>query len=224
MDKTEEPSPFSYHVPRRPPNEKISPMFTIGKRCFSEKQGGGRTSWEKEWFNSNNPYTIKADYRREVIWPSPNNYRIKSTLGDDANTVLYKQAPMHTIGTRLSYKSQAESDEACSCNKYQSDLLAELVNTNTLKKFNMSAQHLNKDIHSIHNRLDVMQSVNFIHPSPPKISLSFRENGTELWAKSEETPGPGSYDHSKFVNVFKNRPKYTVAQAQSKVHTILKQN
>jgi hypothetical protein len=55
---SEDPSPASYHLPRRPLNEKNSPMFTIGKRCFNEKGGGGRTSWEKEWFNSKNPYTI----------------------------------------------------------------------------------------------------------------------------------------------------------------------
>lgn len=47
--------------------------------------GGGRVSWEKEWFNSRNPYTHKSDFRRELFWPTPTNYRIKSTIGVDAN-------------------------------------------------------------------------------------------------------------------------------------------
>ncbi len=39
--------------------------------------------------------------------------------------------------------------------------------------------------------MDVMQAVNFITTSAPKISFSFRQKGTELWPKAEKTPGPG---------------------------------
>jgi hypothetical protein len=31
------PGPASYYVPRRPPNEKVSPSFSFGKRCLVEK-------------------------------------------------------------------------------------------------------------------------------------------------------------------------------------------
>ena len=31
------PTPQSYHVPRRPPNERIAPMFTFGARNLNEK-------------------------------------------------------------------------------------------------------------------------------------------------------------------------------------------
>ena len=31
------PGPASYYVPRRPPQEKISPSYTFGRRCLVEK-------------------------------------------------------------------------------------------------------------------------------------------------------------------------------------------
>ena len=40
-------SPFSYHVPRQPQNQRQAPVFTIGRRTFVEKEGGGRTAWQK---------------------------------------------------------------------------------------------------------------------------------------------------------------------------------
>jgi len=43
----------------------------------------------------------------------------------------------------------------------------------------------------IANELDVMHAVKFIAVSAPKISLSFRQRGTELWPRTEKTPGPG---------------------------------
>jgi hypothetical protein len=79
----ETPSPASYHIPRRPLNERNAPVFTIGKRCFVEKGGGGRVSWEKEWFNSRNPHTHKSDFRRELFWPTPTNYRIRSVMSKE---------------------------------------------------------------------------------------------------------------------------------------------
>lgn len=38
MENDDGPTPFSYHIPRRPLHEKISPMFSIGKRNFKEKR------------------------------------------------------------------------------------------------------------------------------------------------------------------------------------------
>jgi len=75
---------------------------------FKQKGGGGRTSWEKEWFNSNNPFTTKTDFNREQIWPSPNNYRIKSTLAN-SSSIVYHQAPIHSIGIKLPTQSHNSS-------------------------------------------------------------------------------------------------------------------
>ena len=43
-----------------------------------------------------------------------------------------------------------------------------------------------------------MQAVNFIAASAPKISLSFRQKGTELWPQVEKTPGPGKTKQKVF--------------------------
>ena len=76
-------------------------FLIIIKTIFLKRiAGGGRTSWEKEWFNSSNPYTTKTDFNREQLWPSPANYRIKSTLANSSQHI-YHQSPMHSIGIKL---------------------------------------------------------------------------------------------------------------------------
>jgi hypothetical protein len=75
------------------------------KNSTLQKDGGGRTSWEKEWFNSTNPFTTKTDFNREQMWPSPNNYRIKSTLAN-SSSIVYHQAPIHSIGIKLPTHAQ----------------------------------------------------------------------------------------------------------------------
>ena len=49
------------------------------------------------------------------------------------------------------------------------------------------------------NDMDVMQAVNFITTSAPKISFSFRQKGTELWPRAERTPGPGKIKKNNFL-------------------------
>lgn len=60
----------------------------------------------------------------------------------------------------------------------------------------------------------VMESVNRVKTTSPKVTLKFRNKGTELWPKVEPTPGPGSYDESKFSYVLKKTPKFTVPHSQ----------
>ena len=55
-----------------------------------------------------------------------------------------------------------------------------------------------------------MQAVNFITTRAPKISLSFRQKGTELWPQTEKTPGPGKTKHNSYekFRVHDNLAKY----------------
>lgn len=209
-DVTSELSPFSYHVPRRPPHERNAPMYTIGKRCFNERTGGGRTSWEKEWFNSTNPFTTKTDFNREVKWPSPSNYKIKSTISNSSSvpSLVYHQSPFHYIGMKLPSQSNT-----IIVNTTHRTLLTDDLLNNELTQTEIKSNKV------ISNDLDVMQAVNFIATSPPKISFSFRGKGTELWPQVEKTPGPGAYDHSKFKSVSKSRPNYTLPQARLQLNS-----
>ncbi len=194
-------------------------MYTIGKRCFNEKGGGGRTSWEKEWFNSNNPFIIKSDFRRELFWPTPTNYRIKSSIGTESNKAVFYQYPNHTIsqGPRGSAKHQISMqpfsapdvirNSQCNGCQQQSIVLSrdDLIEKD-MKKYNVNKGfHLNDPISARDQlNLDVINSSIYTCKTAPKISFKFRAKGTELWENKEETPGPGAYDHNKFqvyVNV-----------------------
>jgi len=209
----EEPSPASYHIPRRPLNEKKSPMFTIGKRCFNEKGGGGRTSWEKEWFNSNNPFIIKSDFRRELFWPTPTNYRIKSSIGIESNKSLFYQYPNHSIaqGPRGSAKHLGSAQPLTApepirnshCNGCQQQgvvLSRDDLIEKDMKKYNVNKGFNLNDPMSARDQLqlDVISSSIYTCKTAPKVGFKFRERGTELWVNKEETPGPGTYDHNKF--------------------------
>lgn len=182
MTPAEGPSPASYHIPRRPLNEKKSPMYTIGKRCFNEKGGGGRTSWEKEWFTSKNPFIIKSDFRRELFWPTPANYRIKSSIGIESNKAVYYQFPTHSIpkaGAKIQSASRAREIDISQANSqcigchHQNIMLSrdDLIEKD-MKKYNVNKDfHLN-DPNSARDQLhlDVITSSDFIAPSAPKVS------------------------------------------------------
>ncbi len=176
----EDPSPATYHIPRQPLNEKNSPMFTIGKRCFNEKGGGGRTSWEKEWFNSKNPYIIKSDFRRELFWPTPANYRIKSTIGVDSNKAVFYQYPVHSIANRQSadrnnqfFSTGISQDHCVNCKTTQNIVLSrdDLIEKENYKRSNAIKDLSMADVYSSRDllELDVAQSADFVSVSAPKV-------------------------------------------------------
>jgi hypothetical protein len=215
-------------------------MYTIGRRCFNEKKGGGRTSWEKEWFNSSNPFTIKSDFKRDQTWPTPVNYNLKSTIGADSNSSLYYQYPsvkIHNntpLSGRASHLNNPSSDGVCSCHMILSrqDLIEmELKKSNTLITTsnadlnNKNSNNLNNNNNNNSNNknnidkkdyldLNIEQSAKYISTRAPKVKFQFRNNGTQLWPQVEKTPGPGYYDHNKFSSVAKKRPNFSVAQAR----------
>ncbi|CAF3800127.1 unnamed protein product [Rotaria socialis] len=78
------PSPCSYVLPRKSCREKNAPAYSFGTRCLVEKQGGSRTAWQKQWFSSPNPFTIKVDFNRETAWPTPVHYQAQPTIGSQA--------------------------------------------------------------------------------------------------------------------------------------------
>ncbi|XP_054854454.1 protein STPG3 [Eublepharis macularius] len=67
------PGPAAYPPPSVNCRETTAPSYTFGWKTPS-KEGGGRRSWQKTWFQSKNPFTMKADFNRETNWPSPFHY------------------------------------------------------------------------------------------------------------------------------------------------------
>ncbi len=228
------PSPCTYHIPRKPPHQRNAPMYSMGKRTFNEKPGGARTSWQKEWFNSKNPFTQKTDFNREYTWPAPNNYRLRSTLGVYSQSSVYHHAPSYTIGNKLcsahtnktSTKNMSISGESLfkdapidDYQRYMHLIEEELSKSNLVKDMSEDEHHRRLLLEYLLKKKaqseDVMQSVKNVLTSAPKVSIKLRRHGTECWQKAEKTPGPGAYDLNKYKNVKKSMPKFTVPHAKA---------
>ena len=203
-------------------------MFTFAKRCFNEKAGGARTAWEKEWFNSRNPFTLKTDFNREQAWPSPAYYRVKSTVGE-TNQFSYPQAPSHTMGARIGKDISVNSENFVKkklveeYEQYIRLIDQELMKTNSLKTNTGDQTALNNKRLIIEYLIqrhkgrggDVSASANYVMKSAPQITIKLRRHGTELGVKPEKTPGP-KYNYTKFENVRKSAPKFSLPQAKLK--------
>nr|XP_020744074.1 protein STPG3 isoform X3 [Odocoileus virginianus texanus] len=72
------PGPTKYEVPDASVRESSPhPHFSIGRR-HPTHEGGGRRAWQTAWFQSESPFTQKADFSREQKWPSPADYQLPS--------------------------------------------------------------------------------------------------------------------------------------------------
>ncbi|XP_051787783.1 uncharacterized protein LOC114657247 isoform X2 [Erpetoichthys calabaricus] len=67
-----------------------------GDANLKSPEGGGRTSWEKSWFQGNRPFTTQTSF--EDQWPSPAHYKLGSTLGPH-QPVRFK-SPCYTFGNK----------------------------------------------------------------------------------------------------------------------------
>uniref|UniRef100_A0A2K6KND6 Sperm-tail PG-rich repeat containing 3 n=1 Tax=Rhinopithecus bieti TaxID=61621 RepID=A0A2K6KND6_RHIBE len=74
----EVPSPTRYQVPSPSVRESSPhPCYSIGCK-HRGREGGGRRAWQTLWFQSENPFTQKADFDQEQKWPSPAHYQLFS--------------------------------------------------------------------------------------------------------------------------------------------------
>ncbi|KAM4877735.1 protein STPG3 isoform 2-T2 [Thomomys bottae] len=68
------PGPTKYEVPDASVRESSPhPHYTFGLK-YPSREGGGRRAWQTLWFQSESPFTQKADFNREQKWPSPAQY------------------------------------------------------------------------------------------------------------------------------------------------------
>ncbi|XP_034969428.2 protein STPG3 [Zootoca vivipara] len=70
---TDSPGPAAYSACNVNFRQTSAPSYTFGWKSPS-KEGGGRRSWQKSWFLSNNPFFKKVDFSNETNWPSPFHY------------------------------------------------------------------------------------------------------------------------------------------------------
>ncbi|XP_007475499.2 protein STPG3 isoform X1 [Monodelphis domestica] len=75
------PGPTQYSVPDVSIRESSPhPQYSISCKA-PIRDGGGRRAWQTTWFQSESPFTQKADFLREKKWPSPFHYTQPCSLG-----------------------------------------------------------------------------------------------------------------------------------------------
>ncbi|XP_060107241.1 protein STPG3 [Heteronotia binoei] len=89
------PGPAAYSPTSVSYRETTAPSYTFGWKT-PPKEGGGRRSWQKTWFQSKNPFTKKADFNRETNWPSPFHY----SQPPDAKPANRPSSPSYSFGQK----------------------------------------------------------------------------------------------------------------------------
>ncbi|XP_046845518.1 protein STPG3-like [Xenia sp. Carnegie-2017] len=95
------PSPAAYNPPVNPPNMTTPPAYTMRPKTYPEKGGGDRVSWGKEWFATDDRWTIRANFCKDSKWPSPSDYATTSTIGQSLMTC--PTFPSYSIGKRKEF-------------------------------------------------------------------------------------------------------------------------
>lgn len=115
------PTIFSYDPPNDLPHMTSFPSYTLRPKTQSDRTGGERTAWGKEWFTHNYVWLQKADFNPRIKWPSPAHYSIDSSFGND-NTV-YPRSSSHTFTKRgkFTFTKKGIEDEPAP-NSYKQDL------------------------------------------------------------------------------------------------------
>jgi hypothetical protein len=206
------------------------------------KGGGGRTSWEKEWFSTSRPFVHKTDYNRDVAWPAPNSHRIPPSLGHDTATT-YRRYPVHTMGRRLNTNIQLNKllstthDFIPPLQGKNSEIalvpststVDDISISNDLKQTTPSPLPPSQELISLEKLYyrqlkkaqeiqfpDVLNSLNHTKRTAPKIQMHARlKTLTDANNKSinDTTPGPGAYNHNNFKKNSKKAPIFSVPHA-----------
>ncbi|KAM8802761.1 protein STPG3 [Rhynchonycteris naso] len=93
------PGPTKYQVPDASVREYTPhPHFSFGRK-HPTIEGGGRRAWQTVWFQSERPFTQKADFNRELKWPSPTDY----------SPLSRPSVPAFSFGCRRSASKTAEA-------------------------------------------------------------------------------------------------------------------
>ncbi|XP_027704010.1 protein STPG3 [Vombatus ursinus] len=92
------PGPTQYPAPDVSIRESSPhPHYSISCKTPT-RDGGGRRAWQTAWFQSESPFTQKADFLREKQWPSPFHYTQPCNLGPQQP--CWPSFPAFTFGHR----------------------------------------------------------------------------------------------------------------------------
>uniref|UniRef100_A0A8C4W6R7 Uncharacterized protein n=1 Tax=Gopherus evgoodei TaxID=1825980 RepID=A0A8C4W6R7_9SAUR len=164
------PGPAAYSPPPMSCRESSAPAYTFGRKT-PPREGGGRRSWQKSWFQSKSPFTRRADFNTE------------SDVGDACFSHwlnLYKFLSPH--------RAQIGKNR-----RWCSPRLCPLpVWCHTFLFIFPDAQ-----INPAPNKYDTTPAYFQVLQTSPSYSIRNRPQGTHQWDSSGNTPGPGLYDVEK---------------------------
>ncbi|XP_048777500.1 serine/arginine repetitive matrix protein 1-like isoform X2 [Ostrea edulis] len=124
----EGPGPCTYSPQNKPLYETNAPSWSFGSKTQPDKDGGGggRTSWEKSWFQSPHLYQQKTDFFSDNAWPTPSTYSQRPLLGPRQRTVM--ESPSFSIGIRRKFDlAKPESTKQPSPVDYERKLADKVV-------------------------------------------------------------------------------------------------
>ena len=124
-------------------------------------------------------------------------FTFKPSIGDKTQLTWY-QYPTYTMGYRLNNEKPIPQNPRHT--PTNSTLSFDVNENQIILKSNQRSIDLNDSKDKKGNN------------TKPKITIKSRVNGTVLWEKPESTPGP-IYDHTKFLNVNPQRPKFSMPQS-----------
>lgn len=177
----EGPTPWTYTPRNKPPQERNAPSFSFGRKCYSERDGGARTSWLKTWYHTPHVWLHKVDFNRDNVWPSPSHY-------DSASAAQHA----HTTSP-LFERQKTVPDLACMTRATRRGISTEKLD---------DMKHPSPGDYEISHSDEMTKRRGF------SFSHGARRGGTLLWGSKEKTPGPGAYEPRQAVR--QSTPAFTI--------------
>ncbi|KAM8943703.1 protein STPG3 isoform 3-T3 [Lycaon pictus] len=167
------PGPTKYWVPNASASEcSPHPCFSIGRR-HPGREGGGRRAWQTLWFQSESPFTQKADFNQEQKWPSPADYRPLSRPA----------CPAFSFGGPRSASKALEAPSG------RGLLRTEGAGIRAQPPLAPEARKLPSPSPNTYN---IFPGCRLRSPRPPAFSMS-RSPAFTAWVTSARSPGPAAY-------------------------------
>ncbi|XP_006737444.1 protein STPG3 [Leptonychotes weddellii] len=170
------PGPAKYLVPDASVRESSPhPHFSIGRR-FPTRDGGGRRAWQTLWFQSESPFTQKADFNQEQKWPSPADYQPLSRPAFWASS----------FGGRRPASKTLEAPARPGLPR------AGGTGYRTQPQLQAPPQAPGGEKLPSPNTYDILPGCRLQSPRPPAFSMS-RSPAFASWVSSSRSPGPAAY-------------------------------
>ncbi|KAM8943704.1 protein STPG3 isoform 4-T4 [Lycaon pictus] len=166
----EPPAALPVSRERGPP---AASLRSLPNQAAAPAEGGGRRAWQTLWFQSESPFTQKADFNQEQKWPSPADYRPLSRPA----------CPAFSFGGPRSASKALEAPSG------RGLLRTEGAGIRAQPPLAPEARKLPSPSPNTYN---IFPGCRLRSPRPPAFSMS-RSPAFTAWVTSARSPGPAAY-------------------------------